>query len=317
MKKLILLLALATLTLSSTGFAQQQGEKTKPDRVKSRDQKSYELLVDQYATASLGYMVEQRCRQLAVVAYEDFQKSQDLLDGFMLILMGGDDFVNLVEGLKKTALDVNANPCNVDTFKFALATAQISSSLATRVQLLGEEELIKLNKALHRQMKQAQESGQLPPPEDQQATPVQPVETVPEPEPQSTEPAKTEFETLTPTYVDRQPEPKTSSTPPVSAATQQPVQAQAQPGTLLANYVNPYPYSAPPAPAGETEKDMKRRQRQEIIDLRRAQRAEMDAFKDNKDSYADPDAVEGAIKDRQDAEFDAMRNRHQQELGRF
>lgn len=326
MKKLVLPLVLASLALAPAALGQE-----KKSAKQERNEKSYQLLVDQYATSTLGYYIEQRCRQLDETAYTAFSDNQKLLDGFMLILMGAEDNVKLVDGVKATASDAEMNPCNLDTFKFSLATMQIASNLSTRVQLLGEDELIKLNQALKKQMNAAQAS------QTQTTTPAQTTTTQPttveEPQVQETEveaepvdtTPKTTFETLSQTPINRQPEPekKTVDTPTTTTTTggatqtTQTAAVSTQTGIVLANYVNPYPYTAPPPPPGETEKDMKRRQRQEIIDIRSAHRAELDAFRDNQDSYADPDAVKDAIQDRQEAEFDALRNRQYEESKRY
>lgn len=327
MKKTIILALLATTIAVPGAFAQT----TKQER----DAKAYRQLVDQYATSTLGFLIEDRCRQLAQVGYDDFMANQKILNKFMGNLMGQTAWQKLLVGLDQTAQDAKTNPCNSDTFKFALATSQISSKMATRVRLLDPEDYPRPLEEIVNPQGQTQSEQAVPPAqqdnvqaESQPVTTEQGLEPVDNTPPPTT--PKTTFSPLTTTQVDRQPEAEKSKnrraktnqdeqpqTTSQASPTPQPAQQQSQTGISLSNYVNPYPYSAAAAPGGETEKDMKRRHRQEIIDLRRAQRSEMDAFKDNKDSYIDQKAVKKVIEQRQNAEYTAIRNRHRQELDRF
>lgn len=329
MKKFVL--ALVLTGLAAPALAQTGQEK--------RNQAAYNQLVDQYATATLGFFIENRCRQLDETAYGAFSADQKTLNDFMKYLMGVEAWMGIVENLRKTAEDTGVNPCNSDTFKFALATAQISSRMATRVKLLEEEDMAKLaaiGAARDHEVRQArQEAGQPTAPNTAgTTTPVQPqaqtkAQPSPEPELPASSAGEETFEFVPTTTIERQPEnKKPANTQTATTEPQTQTQPQAQPvpsqsqsqeaaGILLANYVNPYPYTPAAPPPGETEKDMGRRHRQEIIDLRRAHRAELDAFKDNEDKYANPDAVKDFIKERQDDEFDAMRNRHQMEEDRY
>lgn len=320
LKKTIITALLATTIAIPGAFAQMTQQE--------RNLKAYKQLVDQYATSTLGFLIEDRCRQLAQVGYDDFMANQKILNDFMSNLMGQAAWQNLLVGLDQTAQDAETNPCNTDTFKFALATSQISSKMATRVQLLDPEDYPKPLEEIRGTEPQTQTQESTPPAQqnevqaEPQPTP-EPVDNTPPPEP------KTTFAPLTTTQVDRQKvaeKPKTQqtsdsqaqTTPPPQTSTQaQTSTSQAQTGISLSNYVNPFPYTASAAPQGETEKEMKRRHRQEIIDMRRAQRAELDVFKDNADNYIDSKAVKKAIEQRQSAEYTAIRNRHQQELQRF
>ncbi|MHA1544089.1 MAG: hypothetical protein ACTSU8_03035 [Alphaproteobacteria bacterium] len=311
MKKTIIM-ALLAITIAVPGaFAQM----TRAER----NAKAYKQLVDQYATVTLGFLIEDRCRQLAQVGYDDFINNQKILNEFMSGLMGQTAWQNLLVGLDQTAQDAETNPCNSDTFKFAIATSQISSKMATRVQLLDPADYPRLVEENQSQPQEESLSAQQDNPQVEPQVEVQPVDNPPEPIPETT------FAPITTTQVTRQPEaekPKqqqaaTSQADPVPQTQQVQQQTSTQTGIPLSNYVNPYPYSSPAAPAGETEKLMKRRHRQEIIDLRRAQRAELDIFKDNRDNYIDQKAVKKAIEQRHSAEYTAMRNRHLQELRVF
>lgn len=314
LKKTIIMALLATAIAAPGAFAQTAKQE--------RNVKAYKQLVDQYATSTLGFLIEDRCRQLAQVGYDDFMTNQKILNAFMANLMGQTAWQKLLVGLDQTAQDAEANPCNSDTFKFALATSQISSKMSTRVQLLDPADYPRpLEEILSPQPgpePQSQEST--PPPQQNNTQAQQPVDNPPPSTP------KTTFAPLTTTQVDRRPEadkPKNQQTSTTTETTQQaqttiqPAQQQGQTGISLLNYVNPYPYLAPAAPGGETEKIMKRRHRQELIDLRRAQREEMDAFKDNKASYIDQKAVKKSIEQRQSGEYSALRNKHRQELQAF
>lgn len=316
LKKTIIMALLATAIAVPGAFAQT----TKQER----NLKAYKQLVDQYATSTLGFLIEDRCRQLAQVGYDDFLANQKILNKFMAGLMGQEAWQNLLVGLDQTAQDALTNPCNSDTFKFAIATSQISSKMATRVQLLDPADYPQLVKEIQKTeiQPQPQEESSPAPQDNTQVEPqveVQPVDNPPPPTPGTT------FDPITTTQVTRQPEaekPKqrqaaTSQADPAPQTQQVQQQTSTQTGISLSNYVNPYPYLSPAAPAAETEKLMKRRHRQEIIDLRRAQRAELNIFKDNRDNYIDQKAVKKAIEQRHKAEYTAFRNRHLQELRAF
>ncbi|MEE8294445.1 MAG: hypothetical protein V3R64_01920 [Sphingomonadales bacterium] len=322
MKKTVIAALLATSFGVPGAFAQTFEE--------AQQTEAYRQLVDQYATATLGFLIEDRCRQLDPVGYNDFLKNQKILNVFIADLIGQEPWQKLLLDMDHLAQDAETNPCNSDTFKFAVATSQISSKMATRVQLLGTA-------GLSQPSPQSQpETASTPGPENPVPTQAQPEASQPAPEPVDNTPlSNIPIEPVATTQVERQPEsekqqkrreraekakalaedssPSETAVKPVVSPTPQPAGTKIS----LSNYVNPFPYSAPAAPGGETEKVAKRRHRHEIIDLRRAQRAEMSAFKDNQDNYIDAKAVKKTIEKRHSAEYTAIRNRHQQELQAF
>ncbi len=293
---------------------------------KNANRKAFNQLVSQYTISSMGFYIEQKCRLLDEAAYQDYAKNQLLLNEFMFALMGPEKNTELLEKLAANAENPEINTCNNVSFKFSLAAYQISGKMATGVRLLDDEYINKIKGLVGApsQNTQPQKETQTSTPNSGNQAAQTPVPKTPPP------PSKTTFAPITTTQVERQPEAEkppntleaiTGQDTPVSenqnSAQSEPTQQPTGTRISLSNYVNPFPYSPAAAPGGETEKEMKRRHREEIIALRRAQRAELDTFKDNKDNYIDQKAVKKAIEKRQKAEYSTLRTRHDQELQIF
>lgn len=317
MKRTAITLFLAATVAFPAAFSQPAEKDPNPQ--------AYNQLLTQYTISSLGFYVEQECRQLDEAAFQDYAKNQLLLNEFMFALMGPEKNKELLEKLIANAENPEINTCNSDSFKFSLSTYRVSGKMATSVRLLDEEYINKLKRrvAVFSQNTQQEKNSQTPAQNSDTQPAQKPVQNTPPPV------SKTTFAPITTTQVDRQPEAEKPNTleaitgqdTPVlqdlNSAQSQPAQQQAGTGISLSNYVNPFPYSSAAAPVGETEKEMKRRHREEIIALRRAQRAELDTFKKNRDNYINQKAVKKAIENRQREEYSALRNRHDQELQIF
>jgi len=292
---------------------------------KNPNLKAYNQLVAEYTISSLGFYIEQKCRLLDEAAFQDYAKNQLLLNEFMFALMGPEENTKLLEKLTANAENPEINSCKTDSFKFSVASYQVSGRMATSVRLLDEEYINKLKArvGVPSQNTQPQTNAQTSTQNSSTPAAQAPVQNTPPP-------SKTTFAPITTTQVERQPEAEkppntleaiTGQDTPVSenqnSTQSQPAQQQTGTRISLSNYVNPYPYSPAATPGSETEKEMKRRHREEIIELRRAQRTELDTFKKNRDNYIDQKAVKKAIEKRQKAEYSALRSRHTQELQIF
>jgi len=271
-----------SLALPAAALAQEQ---------LSPEEQAINQLVNQYATVTLGYRINQRCNQLYPKAAEVFGENQKILDAFMTDFLTVEAYRRLNEGLVEAGEDEVANPCGPETFDFVQAAAQIASTMAYRVQVLnGVEEPEPVAAPAPAAVEQ-------PPQTEVQPDPPPAMESQPEP---AAEPQPVAEPAMEPAI---EPEPEPEPEPAVQPAT--------QPKPMVTE-PKPEPARAGPRP-GESKKEMKARQREEILELRRAQRAEMDAFKERQDSYPDPKAAKKAIEDRHEAEFDQMRERHYRE----
>jgi len=248
------------------------------------------------ATVTLGYRINQRCNQLYPAAADMFAANQKILDVFMTDFLTAEAYQRLNEGLIEAGNDEVANPCGPDTFEFVQASAQISSTMAYRIDILEGREEPEPEVATPAAAAPAEQ-----PPAQTTAEPEMEVQPEPEPvvQPEPEPVMQPEPEPVMQPEPEPEPEPMAEPEP----------QPEPQP---MVTETKPEPASTGARP-GESKKEMKNRQREEILELRRGQREEMDAFKENEESYPDPKAAKKAIEDRHDAEFEQMRQRHYQE----
>lgn len=246
---------------------------------------AFDQLLNQYATVTLGLGIDQRCRQLYPKAADLFAENHATVKSFMATIMSAEVFEQLNTGIQEAANDEVANPCGSYTFDFIQASAQISSTMAYRINILqGKTEL---------------EPGMTPP----AVSPPSAVEQV------AAEPQETEAEPVQePVKVESQ----ETEVEPVPEPVQQPVEETVPPVQPQVQEVKTEtPSSSPARP--ETKKERNRRQREEVRALNRQHRDERDDFKASQGTYPDPKAAKKALQSRHDAELDAMRQRHFEE----
>ncbi|MCH8347128.1 MAG: hypothetical protein IH901_01320 [Proteobacteria bacterium] len=255
----------------------------------SPEDQAFEQLLNQYATVTLGLGIDQRCRQLYPKAADLFAENHAIVKSFMATIMPAEAFEQLNTGIQEAANDEVANPCGSYTFDFIQASAQISSTMAYRINIL--------------QGKTEPEPGMTPP-----AVSPPPVAQEAIAEPQETEAVPVQEPVKEPVQEPVKVESQETKVEPV----QEPVQETVPPPQPEAQEVKTEtPSSSPARP--ETKKERNRRQREEVRALNRKHREERDNFKASQGTYPDPKAAKKALQGRQDAELDAMRQRHFEE----
>ena len=244
----------------------------------SPEDQAFEQLLNQYATVTLGLHIDQRCRQLYPKAADLFAENHAIVKNFMSAILSPEAFEQLNTGIQEAAKDEVANPCGSYTFDFIQASAQISSTMAYRINIL---------------------QGKVDPEPDMAPPAVSPPPTVEE---TAAEPQETTAELVQkPVKV----EPQETKAEPV----QQPVEELVPPVQPQVQEVKTETPSSSPA-RQETKKERNKRQREEVRALNRQHRDERDNFKASQATYPDPKAAKKELQGRQDAELDALRQRH-------
>ena len=233
----------------------------------SPEDQAFEQLLNQYATVTLGLGIDQRCHQLYPKAADLFAENHAIIKSFMATIMPAEAFEQLNTGIREAAKDEVANPCGPYTFDFIQASAQISSTMAYRINIL---------------------QGKAEPEPDMTVPAVSPPPVAEEAVAESRE---TEKATVQPSA---QEESQETGTEPV----QEPVQEAAPPPQPQVQEVKTETPSSGPDPQEikqeikqETKKERNRRQREELRVMNRKHREEMDNFKASQATYPDPKAA--------------------------
>ena len=262
----------------------------------SPEDQAFEQLLNQYATVTLGLHIDQRCRQLYPKAADLFAENHAIVKNFMATIMSSAAFEQLNTGIQDAAKDEVANPCGSYTFDFIQASAQISSTMAYRINILQEK--------TEPGPDMAPPAVSPPPAGEQAAAEPQETEAVPVQEP--AKPVEVESqETKAELVQEPVKEPVQEPAKKPLKETVPPVQPQVQ------EVKTETPSSSPARP--ETKKERNKRQREEVRTLNRKHRDERDNFKASQATYPDPKAAKKALQGRQDAELDTMRQRHFEE----
>lgn len=243
----------------------------------SPEDQAFEQLLNQYATVTLGLHIDQRCRQLYPKAADLFAENHAIVKNFMSAILSPEAFEQLNTGIQEAAKDEVANPCGSYTFDFIQASAQISSTMAYRINIL---------------------QGKVDPEPDMAPPAVSPPPTV---EQAAAESQETKAEPV-----------KEPVQQPVEELVQEPVQETVPPVQPQVQEVKTETPSSSPA-RQETKKERNKRQREEVRALNRQHRDERDNFKASQATYPDPKAAKKELQGRQDAELDALRQRHFEE----
>lgn len=146
MKTFLVSGALAAAVLFNSQAFAQEGEpaaempaaETSPpaDEGNPYEGENLRVLVDQYATATLGFLIEDRCHQMEDGARQQFTDDFLVVDEFIGELIGAGPREGIVMEMAASADNVDLNPCNTDTFRFGLTTATLTAQLATRIRIL-------------------------------------------------------------------------------------------------------------------------------------------------------------------------------------
>ena len=271
----------------------------------SPEDQAFEQLLNQYATVTLGLHIDQRCRQLYPKAADLFAENHAIVKNFMSAILSPEAFEQLNTGIQEAAKDEVANPCGSYTFDFIQASAQISSTMAYRINIL--------------QGKADPEPDMAPPaispPPTVEETAAEPQEsgakTVLEPvqEPVKVESQETKVEPVQEPAQEPVQEPVQD---PVQEPVQEPLKETVPPVQPQVQEVKTETPSSSPA-RQETKKERNKRQREEVRALNRQHHDERDNFKASQATYPDPKAAKKELQGRQEAELDAMRQRHFEE----
>lgn len=106
------------------------------DQTEGENNSQIEKLINLYATAMMGWEVEQRCRHLGETLDAQFADNYKVVDDFMNDLLVDEAINNIKTGVDNAFTSDSDFTCGNDSIDFATESFRITRDLATNIRSL-------------------------------------------------------------------------------------------------------------------------------------------------------------------------------------